>query len=123
MKVLVVDDNKEIRWVLKRILSSFLPNVELTEAEGANPAKAILKDQRFDLIISDFEMPDGNGAELFAYLQAQGSIVPFILSSSHLPTDEMREHNVKALQKPYTSDEAKKIVASVLKLPKEKKAA
>ena len=61
-KVLVVDDDQDIRLLLERFLSK---NKFTTEtAQDGESAIECLKEQSFDLVLCDFKLPDINGLEL-----------------------------------------------------------
>lgn len=87
-RILVVDDNPSILEMVKDWLCSnagILPeNISL--ASSGNPAKALIgrSGDTFDLIVSDFNMPDGNGKELLEFLIQQKSHAYFILFTSTL---------------------------------------
>lgn len=64
-KILIVDDSQLVRESLKENLSDY--NVKIVEADSAKKAVKFLKEMIFDLIICDYEMPLGNGMEVFDY--------------------------------------------------------
>ena len=61
-KILVVDDEKIIRESLSYILKK--EGYEVEEAENGKVAYNIIKEQSFDLVITDLEMPEMKGTEL-----------------------------------------------------------
>lgn len=61
-KILVVDDEDIIRQSLSYILAK--ENYEVTEAENGKAALEVLKNDSFDLVITDLEMPEMKGTEL-----------------------------------------------------------
>ncbi len=71
IKILVVDDKSSMREAMASILST-LGLTDITEAEDGQAAWTCIKDaaagqgakKRFDLIISDMEMPKMTGLEL-----------------------------------------------------------
>ena len=58
-RVLVVDDNPEIREILHILLGG--EGYEIKEAKSGADALKITKEQQFDLIILDIMMPDMDG--------------------------------------------------------------
>jgi DNA-binding response OmpR family regulator len=66
MKVLVVDDSLGLIKAIKNALSKNGYDVEL--ADSYNSGLKIAQARDFDIVISDFEMPDGNGLELIKFL-------------------------------------------------------
>lgn len=92
IKVLIVDDSKAARELLCATLEE-LPDAEVTEAVSGFDALKVLPRQRFDLIITDINMPDINGLELINFVKKNPSYrdVPlFILSSEAREQDKQR---------------------------------
>lgn len=61
-KILCVDDFRSIRTIVKKILEK--QGHEVVEAENGKDAFDKLKKGFFDLLITDYDMPVMNGAEL-----------------------------------------------------------
>ena len=83
--LLVVDDSKTTRSLLKTILSSKGYKFEMVD----NPKDAlnILSKKKFDLILSDFEMPEMNGIAFVKEIKSNEKLknIPIIILSSHNP--------------------------------------
>ncbi len=60
-KILIVDDDHELRGVLSYLVSSTFPGVSIKEASGGNEAIKIIQEEKFDLLITDLKMPLGDG--------------------------------------------------------------
>jgi two-component system KDP operon response regulator KdpE len=60
-RILVVDDEKSIRWALRQTLQSM--NFEITEAESGEQAVALVRTVRFDAVLLDIAMPGMDGIE------------------------------------------------------------
>jgi len=107
-KVLIVDDNLEMIAYLKEI---FLDTLECTFAFNGAEALEKIKEQTFDLIISDLRMPLLNGVEFKKALNKIDTQkdIPFIMITSlyynkleDLKNDlSLNEY----LEKPFTKDE------------------
>ncbi|WP_144212134.1 response regulator transcription factor [Shewanella donghaensis] len=72
MKILLAEDQAMVRGALSALLTlakSELGEVDVTEAEDGNQAMTLLKQQHFDLLLSDIEMPGHTGLELAQWLQ------------------------------------------------------
>src|SRR5208282_5423858 len=61
-RLLVVDDEKNIRLSLVRFFDSL--GHQVSEAENGTQASAMLAESRFDLVLTDFRMAEMNGLEL-----------------------------------------------------------
>lgn len=80
LQLLVVDDCPAFREMLKLLLSK---EFTVFEANGANTAKLFIDTLNFDLIISDMEMPDGDGGEVLRFIKAsENHSVPLIYFSA-----------------------------------------
>ncbi|GIU51850.1 MULTISPECIES: response regulator transcription factor [Shewanella] len=73
MRILLAEDQAMVRGALSALLTltddAELGQVEVTEAEDGAQAMALLKQQSFDLLLSDIEMPQHTGLELAQWLQ------------------------------------------------------
>lgn len=105
--VLVVDDSAETREVIRRELQLLGYSVE--EASTAKDAIAKLKDRTFDLLMSDFIMPKGNGIQLIEFARAHHPCLKIILLTGFPLNDEQHkrldELNVDLVFKPFTIEE------------------
>lgn len=80
--LLVVEDDPGIRSSLA--LSLEFDGYYVTEAESGNAALVILRKQSVDLIISDIQMPDGDGLSLLTEVKRTiKDPPPFIFVSAH----------------------------------------
>jgi PAS domain S-box-containing protein len=79
--IIVVDDDHQIRASMAEILSDEGCNVVTTPSgfEALN----YLKDNDVDLVISDVQMPDMDGYELFRLLKADHADVPVVLMTAY----------------------------------------
>lgn len=78
-RILVVDDEEDIRVALKDLLESSLDRVEVTIAEDGASGLRVLQRLRPDLIVSDYKMPGMNGLEFLQASRAQAPETPKIL--------------------------------------------
>lgn len=77
IKILIVDDEEKLRKSLERNLS-LDGHIVLTAANG-NEAFEIVKNHSFDLVISDVQMPNGNGEQLLNSIRNNFPRVPVVL--------------------------------------------
>ncbi|MFT3753132.1 MAG: two-component regulator propeller domain-containing protein [Paludibacter sp.] len=75
LKILVVEDNSELRAFLKLALIS---DYDVHEAENGFSALDMIRTHSFDIIISDIMMPDMDGLELTRELK-------YDINTSHIP--------------------------------------
>ena len=87
-QILVVDDDEDVRISLRRPLIA--EGYVLAEAASAGQAtNAVASGQRFDLIILDLALPDGDGRDLCASMRRTGVSVPIILLTGLGEEDEV----------------------------------
>jgi DNA-binding NtrC family response regulator len=81
MKVLIVDDERAIRYSLKEILEMENYQVEMAEngLEGLEKARK----EKYDAILCDIKMPEMDGIELLGKLVEEGIESPVVMISGH----------------------------------------
>lgn len=84
-RVLVVDDESNIRLLLQEILSE--EGYDVTTAEDAAAARAAKVRQDFDLILLDIWMPDTDGISLLKEWSDEGALGPVVMMSGHGTVD------------------------------------
>lgn len=108
MTVLVVDDFATMRRIIRNILRD-LEFKKILEAEDGTAAVDILKTQKVDLIISDWNMPKMTGLELLKWVRANEDTkdIPFLMVTAEAQKENVIEA-VKArvsnyIVKPFTA--------------------
>jgi len=81
VKVLVVDDEKNIRESVERYLR--LEGLETAGAENGLSAQRLLSEEAFAAAVIDLRMPGLDGLGLLAWLKEQGLRVPVIMISAY----------------------------------------
>lgn len=71
IKVMIVDDNEDIRYTVKESLTSLDSKYRFLEAKSAQECFNILKKQKVDLILMDIMMPEMNGIEAVVKLREE----------------------------------------------------
>ena len=92
MDVLVVDDFATMRRILKNILRQ-IGFTNISEADDGKSALNMLKKQKFDLILCDWNMPEMPGIELLKQVRADDGLkdIPFVMI-----TAEAKKENILA---------------------------
>jgi len=80
LRVVIADDNREMRWEMIRLLAGECEIVGST-GDGRSLIDAVLTLQP-DVVISDVKMPFLTGPEAMDVLRATGSSIPFVLVSA-----------------------------------------
>ena len=83
LKILVVDDSLTSRRQIARLLNGFGVQ-HITEAENGRDATALIEQEYFDLIVTDYNMPEMDGQELTAYIREKSPQrgVPIVMITS-----------------------------------------
>lgn len=115
-KVLVVDDDKQVRMLLAELLTIDGHIVDATEK--ASEAIRHLLRNRYSLLITDLEMPETSGTELIQEVRARGLRLPILVVSGS--PEAMRQAAVlnmglaEYLAKPFSIHEVRGAVARLL---------
>ena len=81
-KLLVVDDEKNIRSSLSTLFESC--GHQVRNAENAQEALALLdREGSFDLVLSDYRMAELNGLELLQQIKRESPNLPVILMTAY----------------------------------------
>lgn len=115
-RILIVDNNDELRAILEQVLRELGHNVVATGDRAAALAREDLEE--FDLIISDLTEDGDAGVQLVSELKRKRLLVPVVVSSD----DAQQPGLVKAfkmgaanfLRQPYNKDELRSIVDKTL---------
>lgn len=79
VRVLHVDDDPAFADLTATLLEQAGDGLEVTTAGDVDAALDLLAVQRFDCIVSDYDMPGRNGIEFLETIRESGDDVPFIL--------------------------------------------
>lgn len=82
-RILICDDHAVIRSGVKIILSSEFENIELGEARSGKECLQKIRQEKWNLLILDLEMPGKNGLEILEQLKAEGLNIPVIIFSMY----------------------------------------
>src|SRR5690349_25165944 len=75
MKILVVDDFSTMRRIVRNLLVELgFSNPLIQEADDGNNALTMLKSQPFDLVVTDWNMPNMTGIDLLRAIRAEASL-------------------------------------------------
>src|ERR1700692_3477640 len=116
--VLVVDDDPDLCELLSITLQRM--DLEPRPAGTVGAAQRMLKTERYDLCLTDMQLPDGNGLELVEWIQQHSPTVPVAVITAH----GSMETAVRALKvgafgfvsKPLDLAGLRKLVAAAIKL-------
>ena len=105
--VLVVDDSGTMRKIISRVLSA-VGFTNIVEAVDGVDGFAAFQKQHFDLVMTDWNMPNKSGIDLTKDIRATGATVPIFMVTTEGEKTRVVEA-IKAgitdyLVKPFTAD-------------------
>lgn len=119
LRILIVDDSRLARNHIRRVLTN-LGAQRFWEAEDGAHALEVLKENMFDLIVTDYNMPSVNGQELAETIRKsdEHAHIPILMVTSeandtHL--SNIAQSGVNALcDKPFEPDTVKKLIYQLM---------
>jgi two-component system chemotaxis response regulator CheY len=119
--VLIVDDSAAIRKILQRVLrQSEIQLGDLLEAGDGQQALEVLRTKHIDLVLSDVNMPNMDGLQLLGEIKACGlwpNLKVLMITSEGGQARVLEAVELGAagyLKKPFTADQIKERVLSLL---------
>ncbi|MEI7638641.1 MAG: response regulator [Syntrophus sp. (in: bacteria)] len=119
IKILVVDDFATMRKVIRNILKQ-VQYENIVEAEDGVVALKILKSQKIDFVISDWNMPNMTGYDLLKAVRADPEIgkTPFLMVTA----ESLQENVVAAVKagvsnyivKPFTAETLNEKITKIM---------
>jgi len=117
-RVLIADDEKNMRWVLRQALEA--EGYEVVEAVDGKEALSAIAEQEPGLLILDHKMPAPDGMEVLRRLRAKGHRFPVIMLTAHgnvqTAVEAMKAGANEYLTKPFDLDELKLSIEKALKV-------
>ncbi|MGB0274825.1 MAG: sigma-54-dependent transcriptional regulator [Flavobacteriaceae bacterium] len=81
--ILIVEDEANIRRVLRKVLADEDKTLTISEAEDGVEAISVISKSKFDLILCDIKMPKKDGIEVLTYAQEHSPETPVVMISGH----------------------------------------
>jgi len=119
VSVLIVDDQQSMRGICKYILNQ-LGFQDIIEAKSGRDALGKMEKNKFDLIISDWNMPDIDGLTLLKVLRKhpKTSKMPFIMATGRSDKEQVQEAIQAGVNnyiiKPFDAGTMKKRIEAVI---------
>lgn len=120
IRVLVVEDSDSTRAMIRTIVEDLGEEYLVFDAKNGFEALRMLPSEKFDLILTDINMPDINGLELINFVKNNADYrdIPLIIVSTER-TEEDRKRGMELgadayITKPFKPDELQETVKRVL---------
>ncbi|KOA20849.1 alkaline phosphatase synthesis transcriptional regulatory protein PhoP [Clostridium homopropionicum DSM 5847] len=115
-KILIVDDEKNIRLTLKKCLED--QQYEISIATNGEEGISKIKSEKFDLVMLDIKMPGLNGMQVLKEIRDKGINVNVIMMTAYgtieKAVEAMKLGAIDFISKPFTPEEVRVIVKEVL---------
>ena len=115
-KILIVDDESNIRLVLNKCLAK--EGYYIEEASNGEEALQLIYNKKYDLILMDVQMPELNGFDVLKRIRKFGNSTRVIMMTAfgtvEMAVDSMKIGAVDFLSKPFTISKVRDVVKEVL---------
>lgn len=126
-KVLIVDDEEDMLWMLQRNLDSGIPNIETFTAQSGVEALDVLEKTDISLVITDINMPGMSGLELLTEISSRWKDTKVIIMTAYpsnaFENKARKEGAVQFVEKPFDINDMRNIVEKTLQSDKPGKSA
>lgn len=95
MKVLLIDDHVAIRRGIQMILQDEFADAEIAGAGDSRVAMDLVREQSWDLVLCDINLPGRNGIEVLKEIKFSRPHLPVLMLSMH-PEEEFAMRALKA---------------------------
>jgi DNA-binding response OmpR family regulator len=111
VRALIVDDSRAMRTILRRLaIESGYP--EVTEAADISSARVAAVDGRPDVVVVDWQLPDGSALDFVRGLRAEGEVAAVVVlapAGVSDASDLAREAGADdCVAKPFTGDDLRR---------------
>ncbi|MEQ8286476.1 response regulator [Thalassospira sp.] len=113
--VLLVDDSKFARLLVRAFISGNFADWQIDEAEDATKALEMVDAKTYDYLILDFNMPGMNGLELGKKLRARfpDAVIALLTANIQLEIQKKAESlGLEFLAKPPTEDKIRDFITA-----------
>ena|ERR1700722_6712639 len=90
---IIVDDDKDVRYFIRRVIQRRFIGVEIGEASDGVEALRLFEHGGADLMVIDHNLPSMSGANVVRELRARNATLPIVMVSSF---PAVREEAIKA---------------------------
>lgn len=115
MKALIIDDEANIRKVLKMLLSEL--DIDVHEAGDVKKSYELINNNYYDIAIIDIRLPDGSGIDILKSIKelSEGTIVLIItaFSSTETAITAMKLGAHDYIVKPFNLDEVRIVIKNI----------
>ena len=117
-RILIVDDEDKVLFILSAALRTMGTGIEVATAQSGREALTKIVQDRFDLTITDIQMPDVNGIELTEEIRSREPGMPVVwvtaYGTRHVREESSRLGVYECLEKPLKIGEIRRVAREAL---------
>jgi len=118
--ILIIDDEKTIRWSLGEALRE--GGYDVVDAETASDGVATFRERPSDLVLLDMKLPDGSGLDVLSKIRELDASVPVIMMTAYgeveTAVEAMKNGAWDFVLKPYSLEKLRVTIANALEREK-----
>jgi CheY-like chemotaxis protein len=112
-RILLVDDEHFVRVTMRLLLA--VDKHTVVEAENGQQALELYAKEKFDLVITDLDMPEMRGDKLAEAIRVLSPTQPIILITAYLRTlQQDQAHANLVLEKPFESKALREAISKLV---------
>jgi CheY-like chemotaxis protein len=120
-KVLIVDDNPDLRYSIIQGMKGLSPDIQFIEAESGEKALEVVRKEKVDAILLDIMMPEMDGWEVADKIKTDSKTkdIPILFLTAQTDSFSKGMGKLKAedyIEKPFEVTDLKARLSRVLKL-------
>lgn len=93
LNILIIDDQPELMFAIQEYLIENFKSTTTLATSGDDAISLLKRGNFFDLIISDFNMPNGDGSTVFNFVQNLSEPTAFIFHSASIMAEDFSGKN------------------------------
>ncbi|MEJ5375471.1 MAG: response regulator [bacterium] len=121
-KVLIVDDEEILTWIMSKTLSKDRKRYEVLVANDCTKALELMKSMPIDLVVTDIRMPGMSGLDLLEEIRAKHPDTKVIVMTAYGNPEVQKEANQRGclhyLEKPFKIEELRNLILDAIKVSK-----
>lgn len=121
-KVLIVDDEEILTWIMSKTLSKDRKRYEVLVANDCTKALEIMDNAPIDLVITDIRMPGMSGLDLLEEIRAKHPDTKVIVMTAYGNPEVQKEANERGclhyLEKPFKIEDLRNLILDAIKVSK-----
>lgn len=121
-KVLIVDDEEILTWIMSKTLSKDRKRYEVLVANDCSKALEIMKSTTIDLVITDIRMPGMSGLDLLEEIRVRHPDTKVIVMTAYGNPEVQKEANERGclhyLEKPFKIEDLRNLILDAIKVSK-----